>query len=122
MRRFYFVLFVVTFAAALLSAIIASGDEMVKIRLSAGVVQTGNTLQITCTVPRHESNRKLGVGIVDDSASERDLEGASAPVTHYFRFKPSICGENIAYCLIARADGSTALAKQTFQTTGLFCQ
>jgi hypothetical protein len=102
----------------------ASGSAL-GMRLNNGVIAQGNTLIVTCSVPRDARNRWLDAGITDFTNSGRQLEGEASAITNAFAFKPGMCGDNEAYCAVYRtphSDKPAEIVTQQFKVTGLFCE
>lgn len=89
---------------ALLVATLLAEPKGVEIRLEPRSFFADGDVRLTCTVPRHPLNRRLGYGIAEYRHSERDLDGEHAPITYETWIKHVPCGVGPAYCAVARSD------------------
>ena len=72
----------------------------VSIAVLPQAAMAGDTVRVTCTVPKNPTNRLLVMGIPGYTTSEIQLDGDGAPVTHrqYYRHIP--CDVEIAICVV----------------------
>ena len=96
-------------------------------RVSIAVVPTvfpvGGTLRLTCTVPRHPDNRWLVLGVYYEGsvvyqASERQLDGELAPVTHVMYVDHIPCDATVAQCYLLPSVGPQFRATQSVVVAG----
>ena len=107
-----------TLAAALLALL---ADNGINIRLNRTVVMRGGETWLTCRVTPNKYNRTLifGIGGTERDRSERQLDGYDAPITWGPMVVKNIpCGAGPAYCVVVRADGTSARAMQTIEVAG----
>lgn len=74
------------------------------------VLQAGGAVRITCTVPKHEDNRWLTIGISGYRTSTFQLDGDSAAITHTFLVQKVPCETPIAICVVEDNLGKTYAA------------
>jgi hypothetical protein len=78
------------------------------------VVFPHGSIRLTCTVPRDVRNRLLSYGIVDYSASERDLDGERAAITWPVWYTHLPSGVGLAYCAVTNDVGKVTRRTQPF--------
>lgn len=77
------------------------------IRVYPQTLMVGQNVGMTCRVTPDPENRKLIMGFKMWQASERDLDGASAPITWNMIFNKVPCEPGEAFCAVQRTDGKT---------------
>jgi len=93
------------FAGLLVLALAAAGDRGLAIRLYPQAILVGNSAWLTCRVTPDSRNRRLAFGIAgsEREGSERQLDGANAPITWGpTEFKHLPCNAGPAYCIVER--------------------
>ena len=94
------------FLAALLLAVPSSAGDVkpsVSIRVSPqtfliGSINRKHPMVVTCTVPRHEANRRVIAHLGDFTQSERQIDGLDSFVTFRFEFTQVPCDVAVAAC------------------------
>lgn len=89
-----------------IAAGVGNKTSWVSIDVSPATFFPGATVVVTCRVPRNERNRWLAAGIQNYTLSERQLDGASAPITHRFEFQHVPCDAPAAYCAVKDDTGA----------------
>lgn len=95
---------------AALIVIIGTTSHAGEPRVSIQVGQDAKT--IVCRVPQDASNRLLYIGIVGQLSSERQLDGADAPITHRLALPRLVDCQTEepfeqAFCELVRRDGAS---------------
>ncbi len=75
----------------------------VSISVTPRVMLAGQTIRLTCTVPRSPDNRWLNYGVAGYSYSMRQLDGEHAPVTFAAFVDHLPCGAADAFCDLTQA-------------------
>lgn len=96
--------------------ILAADDP--KLTVSPRVLMAGNTVRMTCRVPRHPDNRLVQWGFSDYLNSTRDLEGERSPITWEAYFNHVPCDPGIAYCAVVRANGKVLQTTERVEVAG----
>jgi len=108
--------------ATLFAALLAlTADSGINIRLNKQVVMHGGEVWLTCRVTPNKYNRTLifGIGGTERERSERQLDGYDAPITWGpMPIKNIPCNAGPAYCVVVRADGTSARAMLTIEVAG----
>jgi len=94
---------------------LAAAAKPVTIKVSRTVLYPGDSLTVTCVVPRHEDNRKIEGIIADYTSSEHQLNGEDAAVTHRFEFKKIPPDAEVAGCRLTDKYGRQTTDIQTIQ-------
>ncbi len=96
---------------------IAPPVRPISIRVDKTVLYAGQSITITCVVPRHEDNRKVEALLLPDfSSSEKQLNGDSQDaITNTFVFKHVPSDVTQAACQLTDKYGQHANAVQTLQ-------
>lgn len=102
----------------LLALVLALAAPPVAVSVSHRIVQPGTDLRITCRVQRHEDNRGLLIGLSEWTTSSRQLEGASAPITHQLTFRSVPCYPGEPYCLLERTSGRQIRVSTSIEMVG----
>ncbi len=98
------------------------------IALTPLVLSINGTLRLTCTVPHDAGNRLLSYGVVDYSASERDIRDVYGPLDVYGHptwikaaprtwqiWIPHVpAGSGLAYCAVTNNVGKITRVTQRF--------
>jgi hypothetical protein len=90
---------------ALVLSLTASGR--VYIATMPSVMQAGDNVRLTCTVPKHPDNRWLTIGISGYRTSTFQLDGEDAAITHTFIVQHVSCDTPIAVCQVKDNLGKT---------------
>lgn len=90
--------------------LLALTPARVSIAVTPVVVMAGASVRVTCTVPQHPDNRWLVIGVYYEGgvvyqASERQLDGEAAPVTHVMTVTRVPCEAAVAQCYVIPAVG-----------------
>jgi hypothetical protein len=72
----------------------------VYISVTPSVLQAGDSVRLTCTVPKNADNRWLKIGIEGYRTSIFQLDGDSAPITHTFIVQKVGCDTPLAICVV----------------------
>jgi hypothetical protein len=94
---------------------LTAAPKPVTIKVSRTVLYPGDSLVVTCSVPRHEDNRKIEGILVDYTSSEHQLNGADSAITHRFEFKKVPEDTDTAACRLTDKYGRQAVDRQTLQ-------
>jgi hypothetical protein len=107
-------------ATLLLSGILLAATEpRVSIRVRPQVVMKGQSIWLFCRVPRNADNRLLEYGVADyRPGSQRQLEGAQAPVTWQVLVERIPCEAGPAYCAVRGNDGRWTRAELPLNVAG----
>ena len=82
------------------------------------VVFAGSGVRVQCRVPRHEANRTVTWGFTEWTSRERQLDGASAPITWTYTFNHVPCDPGLAFCRVERVRGAAILMTQSLTVAG----
>jgi hypothetical protein len=82
------------------------------------VLQAGDNVRITCTVPKNPDNRWLKMGIDGYRTSTFQLDGDSAPITHSFIVQKVPCETPVAICVVEDNLGKTWTATRELGIAG----
>jgi hypothetical protein len=74
-------------------------------------VFSGGSVNVTCSVTRHDGNRWLRIGVVNTWDSTKQLEGGKAAKTWRLIFDHLPCEAHAAYCVVQRANGEVQVAE-----------
>lgn len=95
----------------------AAPSPRISIRVGPQVLQAGQGVTVTCTVPRHVENRRITAMLANYTSSERQIEGENAPVTFRFTFNHIPCDVDAAVCVLQdNLGGQTAASAQLLIT------
>lgn len=109
--------------AFLIFSLLLAAPDRVSISVTPQAVPVNGTIRLTCTVPRHPDNRVLVMGVYYDGsvvyrASERQLDGESAPITHTMYVDHLPCDAVVAQCYLLPAIGRQYRAVQALTIAG----
>lgn len=82
------------------------------------VMQVGDSVRITCTVPKHPDNRWLKIGMDNYRTSTVQLDGDTAAITHVFLVSHVPCDTPIAVCVVEDNLGKTFTASRELVIAG----
>lgn len=94
---------------------LSSALKPITIKVNRTVLYPGDTLVVTCSVPRHEDNRKVEGVLADYTSSEHQLDGEASAITHRFEFKKIPPDVEIAGCRLTDKYGRQSTALQQIQ-------
>lgn len=100
------------------SFLLAFSPVRVSIAVSPSVLFVGQTIRVTCTVPRDPSNRTLTIAIPGVTSSTRQLDGVNALITHTLTVPHVPCDTSAAVCVVENVRGQTFLAMRSFFVAG----
>ena len=97
-----------------------SGDQL-RVSVNPAVMMAGNTVILTCHVPKHPDNRLLEYGIIGTQVgSQRQRDGSASPITWQFEIKRVECESGPAYCAVRDSHGQWTRVTAQIQVAG--CQ
>jgi len=102
----------------ILLLVLALAPDSVRIKLQPQVVYAGNTVLVTCSVPRQANNRELTALLPNYTYSTRQLDGEATAITHRFEFKQVPCGVSEARCIVVDAYNNKKEAVANLQVAG----
>lgn len=85
----------------------AAVDPEVSIRVTPQTMFGGQSLRLTCRVPRDENNRWLEMGVDGYTSSTHQLDGAASRVTWEQMYHHIPCGTERVFCVLTKAGGRT---------------
>lgn len=107
--------------AILTALLIASGtfaQSRVELRLYPRGIIAGQSVRVTCKVPRHPDNRRLAMVVEHYRASERDLDGDRAPITYEFHVDHVPCASSNVACVVMTGTRDVFTAAQPLIVLG----
>lgn len=98
--------------------ILITSSPKLQLSLSRRVLFRGDSITLTCSVPREDSNRLVRVGFSEYQISERDLHGSDSPVTFRFEFKKIPCEPGVPFCQVFKNTGDSKTVTSTIELSG----
>ncbi len=84
-------------------ALIVALSSPVAINVTPRVLLAGQTIRLTCVVPRSPENRWLNYGVAGYTYSMRQLDGDQAPITYTAYVQHVPCEASEAFCDLVQA-------------------
>lgn len=95
-----------------------AATQRIIIKVSRTVLFVGDSIEVVCSVPRHEDNRKVEAVLEGYTSSEHQLNGEDAAVTHRFSFKKVPCDVSAAVCRLTDKYNNQITTLQQLQISG----
>ena len=86
--------------------------------ISPRVVSVGESIKLTCRVPRHPDNRMVAWGVENWTRTERALEGESSPAVWEQTIQNAPCGVEDAFCEVTSTSQKVNRVTTTFIVAG----
>lgn len=91
--------------------VLGNASGRLKLSTFPSVLMQGQTLQLTCLVPRNLANRQLSMGIVDSVYSSRQLGEPDDRVQWVLTLPHAQCDWRMAFCAVMRQDNQQSVVQ-----------